>query len=1371
MGAAWKQGLFAVGVFLFALLRAEAGVFPLSAVPDPLKTWVPWVLDDMPAAACPHLFNDADTRHCAWPGALELKVDARGGRFTQTWQLYRESWIPLPGENRHWPQEVKVNGRPVAVLSREGVPSLHLEAGEQQIEGRFFWSSLPESLALPEALALLRLDVDGQPLSLPRRDEHNTLWLQGEADSDGEEATQLQVYRKLIDGVPVQLETRLHLDVSGKARELRIGRALLDGLLPQALASPLPATLEQDGSLRVQARAGHWEITLLARHPGAVRTLALPPASGLLADEEVWVFEAAPLLRSASPEGVVAVDPQQTRLPDAWRRLPAYLLSTGNTLSFKEIRRGDSDPAPDKLALERRAWLSFDGSVLSMSDHLSARISRANRLVLGAPAVLGRVDINGQAQLITRDAGRGDGEGAGVELKRGPLTLNADSELPGAPRRFAAVGWQHDVDKLGMTLELPAGWRLLHVSGVDRAQGAWLAQWDLLDFFFVLLIALATRQLWGMSWGLLALAAMVLCYQEAGAPTWQWLCLLAAIALHRALPDGRVRRALLATRRLAWLGLLLLVLGFATHQLRQAIFPVLEKADTGIMALNPPGNAAAWSPAREEQETRARDSVSVSVKQERASAPSVLSAAPAPGDIAGAGARHGQGIDPEARIQTGPGLPAWRWHSHRLEWSGPVSQEQTLELWLLSPLANKALTVLRLLLLAALLGATAEWPQGTWRRGAGKTAQAGRARTGFLCLLVLLFGLLPVRPATAALPGPEQLQTLRDKLTRPAECLPDCATIARLHLQVHGPRVVLGMELHAALETALPLPGGEKHWLPEVARLDGRPARIRRDEEGGLWLLLPAGTHRLELTGPLLKRDMLQLPLPLKPYRVDVQAEGWEVSGLSADEGVADTLQLVRQIRTGRPPAQDESPVLPPFLQIERRLLLDLQWRVETTVRRDSPPGVPVVLSVPLLPGESVTTPGISVKEGKVQVNLGPQTESLHWSSTLSQRPALTLTAAVNTDWVEHWVIRAASVWHLQAQGIPPVALGGDEDADLAFRPWPGESLHLRVERPAAISGQTLTIDQSVLTVSPGARASDAQLRLKLRSSQGGEHALTLPPGAVLQRVSIDGSPRPLRLSGDDQRQLLLPLIPGSQWVELAWRLEQGMHWHYETPPLHLGQASVNHRLSVALPRDRWLLFASGPGVGPAILFWGKLLVLLALAVALGRTLAGRPGWPPMGIRQWLLLALGLTQLPWFAALIVVAWFLAFAWRAQCATPPLPAAESPTRWSRWSFNLRQLGLVLLTLMMLGSLFQAVEGGLLGQPDMQVLGNESSPTQLNWVLDRAPVDLPLAWVLTLPLMAYRGLMLLWALWLSWSLLSWLKWGWQALCRGELWRRKT
>ena len=61
---------------------------------------------------------------------------------------------------------------------------------------------------------------------------------------------------------------------------------------------------------------------------------------------------------------------------------------------------------------------------------------------------------------------------AGVEVKRGRLIMSADSEIPGAPHRFSAVGWQHDAERLKMTLNLPAGWRLLHASGADRAGGA-----------------------------------------------------------------------------------------------------------------------------------------------------------------------------------------------------------------------------------------------------------------------------------------------------------------------------------------------------------------------------------------------------------------------------------------------------------------------------------------------------------------------------------------------------------------------------------------------------------------------------------------------------------------------------------------------------------------------------------------------------------------------------------------------------------------------------------------------------------------------------------------------------------------------------------
>ena len=60
---------------------AETSDFPRAAVPEPLKTWVPWALDAVPDAACPHLFNQDAPRQCVWPGALELKADSRGAEI------------------------------------------------------------------------------------------------------------------------------------------------------------------------------------------------------------------------------------------------------------------------------------------------------------------------------------------------------------------------------------------------------------------------------------------------------------------------------------------------------------------------------------------------------------------------------------------------------------------------------------------------------------------------------------------------------------------------------------------------------------------------------------------------------------------------------------------------------------------------------------------------------------------------------------------------------------------------------------------------------------------------------------------------------------------------------------------------------------------------------------------------------------------------------------------------------------------------------------------------------------------------------------------------------------------------------------------
>jgi hypothetical protein len=104
-----------------------------------------------------------------------------------------------------------------------------------------------------------------------------------------------------------------------------------------------------------------------------------------------------------------------------------------------------------------------------------------------------------------------------------------------------------------------------------------------------------------------------------------------------------------------------------------------------------------------------------------------------------------------------------------------------------------------------------------------------------------------------------------------------------------------------------------------------------------------------------------------------------------------------------------------------------------------------------------------------------------------------------------------------------------------------------------------------------------------------------------------------------------------------------------------------------------------------------------------------------------------------------------------------------------TFNLVQILLIALTLASLAILFIAVEQGLLGSPDMQIAGNQSTAFKLNWYQDRSPSVLPTASVVSLPLMSYRIMMLIWSLWLAISLLNWLKWGWECFSNDALWKK--
>jgi len=206
-------------------------------------------------------------------------------------------------------------------------------------------------------------------------------------------------------------------------------------------------------------------------------------------------------------------------------------------------------------------------------------------------------------------------------------------------------------------------------------------------------------------------------------------------------------------------------------------------------------------------------------------------------------------------------------------------------------------------------------------------------------------------------------------------------------------------------------------------------------------------------------------------------------------------------------------------------------------------------------------------------------------------------------------------------------------------------------------------------------------------------------------------------------------------------------------PEVSIGDQAVNAGVTFQMPK-RWILWTKGPRLGPAVLFWSYLVVVIIAAVALGRVT-----WTPLKTPHWLLLGLGLTQVHPLVAILIVGWLLALGLREKY---PFPEG-----W--FSFNASQVLLVVWTVAALTGLYFAIQKGLLGIPDMQISGNGSSDFVLRWTQDRIGALMPEPLVFSLPLFVFRILMLLWALWLAYSLLKWLRWGWKCFSEGGLWRK--
>jgi len=1332
---------------LLLVLLLFPGVFASAEtpIPEPLQPWRDWVLQQHPTQGCPLAWSGLNQPVCAWPGRLLLDVDARGARFVQQWQLYREDWVVLPGEARFWPREVRVNGQPHPVIEHEARPALRLGPGKAEISGELRWEQMPQALALPPLSGLVELRVDGALRAQKAYTDAGDLLLAPPSSvsqtAPEQERESLRVFNKLGDGIPVTLESVLQLSVSGNDRELLLGRWLPEGAELLALQSDLPARIEADGRLRVQARAGEWQLRLQARFDADRREFRSEQLDPSWPAQEIWSFAAAPEMRGVTLSGAVAVDPARVELPPQWAQLPAYLLEAGSSLLLEESYRGDTRPRADELSVSRELWLDFDGSAFTARDEIRGNLHRGWRLQTTQSTALGRVSNHGEPQLITRLAAE---PGDGIELRQRQLEVEAVSRIP-ATATIDALGWQHDASNLQAVLHLPPGWRLWHASGVDGVGSSWVSRWDLWDIFLLLITVVLSLRLLDWRAGAVSLLLFALDFHQAPQLLWLWLLLLLSGALHGLGMPARWGSAARLLRAAMALGLALALLQHVVQLARETLYPQLEQ----YQAINAPSYAgyeasmavAAAPPAPGDAQAR---EMLMRMKQSGDMAVGMVAGATPDSAVKASSIREPAPLyDDKAVTQTGPGEPTWHWRQVQLHWSGPVTAGQPLLLLLSSPTLTRLINVASVLLWIGLIA--------LWLRPRRPMRSAPPGGAAAAVLLVLLLG-ADSREATAQdFPPQELLDQLEQRLTRAPDCAPQCAAIGEGELSVTADSLQLRLRIDAQDRVHLPLPAARGGWEAQQVLLDGVAATALAHRQGKLTLVLEAGRHEVLLRGRA-DGDRIDLgfAMPVRGLRVD--ADGWAVSGLRDGTVHGGVLQLQRTRQVEREERSLQPNTIAPFVRVHRSLQFGNEWRVVNRVERIAPQSGAIHVNVPLLPGETLTADTFKVADGHVRVTLAPAQQSISWSSRLEVATEMELRAQPAPDFVETWELVPGPQWHLQWQGLTPV-----KGAGMRFMPWSGESLRLTLMRPDAVAGAVQTVESLSLHSKPGQRAAEHALHIALRASQAGDYRLQLPAGALLQSMRVDGA----EINAQDSTELVLPVRPGLQQLDIEWRETGAMDAWWRSPALSLSTPAANMEWRVEPPADRWLLWLAGPAIGPAMLYWGVLLVIIAVALLLGRTRHWWPHAPPLGALQWLLLGIGMSTANQAGSVIVVAWLFALAARAQF----------PQQLSRRAFNAAQLGLAVLTIVALLTLLGTIPQSLLSSPDMQVAGNGSHAQLLQWYQDRGGGELRQATVISAPIWVYRVAMLLWSLWLAWKLIDWLRWGWSCFSRNGLWRRKS
>lgn len=1342
-----------MGIRLLIVCGLFFSLFVNSAeIPSNLIDWQDWVRYQQEYRNCPQLngqkLEQKQNFLCAWPATLKLDVMQNRLSFSQDWQVVEESKIPLPGDKGLWPQQVTVNQKTAIVLENGNQPYILLPKGQYQIRGQIEWTKQPESLPISNQVALVKLKLNGKQQNFIDR-RANRIWLGREKIEQVKEKDYLKTWvnRLVRDNHPMTMTVAIKLEVGGSGREQKLTQFNLKQYQLKLINSQLNARIDSEGNLLVQLKPGSYQLQLEFKIHGFPEELAFTESGDQWPTQEIWVFQNNERLRATQIEGVSPIDANQGFIQQ-WGNLPHYVLNQKDVFKIKERHRGISHGS-DSLSLSRQMWLSFDNSTYYFFDSIQGLKSKDWRVNTISDYRLTQLSNHGKERLITFDQQKR----TGAEVRTPQIAIQASGEVDSKNMQHAS-GWDIDFANSKVTLNIPPGRKLLSISGADNSSGDWISRWNLIDLFFVLITLALVFKSFGMVTSVFAFFTLVLSYHEQNMPMFLWFNLTVALSLAAKITKPNLLKAINIYK---WgsVGLLLLaLLPFLAEQIRFTLYPQLEINKT--LSSN--------------QIYGLYDEADRDVQAESLSPPVVIKMAqalkPVKEKITVTGSRIRRSeldtsYEQGAIIQAGKGKPNWHWQRAHYSWNGPINGAESVKITVLPEAAVKLLRIAIILFSILWLLTTLDKNSGL-RKLFMKTfskASKGTAATAILLLVLIL----PFQSDVNAseIPSDKMLTELQNRLYPAPLCLPDCVSHSSANLNVDGDQLKLEMIFQSGAEVATLIPNS-KDWNVESLSMNGKPLKHVWQNKSGSWIHLAKGQTLVVLSAKLKNKSDFTIQFLERPMKLTHHLKGWEISGINGGRLVSDSIQLTRDAKAraansliarknGQPVAQEQS--IEDLLFVTRNFTFATQWHMDTSVVRQAPQQGAITAEIPLLSFEQPLEMSDKVTDGVMKVVIPRNSQRISWRSSINGVSDFELTALEQKSITESWQILVFPNWNIQINGIPAVTPNGVNNDDYwvyHYFPRAGEKLRFSLIKPPAVQGASVAIGKIERVHTISKRKTTTQLSIEYRATRA-ESLLIQIGETELKKITHDGAVVNL---GKVDGAVSIGLKPGKHQLLLEIHNPLEIGFDFKVHEISLNQPFSNLSTQVSLPRNRWLISASGPGYGPAIVYWGELIFFIFLAFGLSRL-----PFSPLNYMQWLILGLGMSTFYWPALAFVSTWLLASEWRRK----------NSGKFENFKITVSWLTVV-STVIAVFWLVAAVPHGLLESPDMGVMGNSSYGNSLKWFLDQGDQSLGRVTLYTLPLWAYKGLMLLWATWLSVSLIRWLGWIWNDLADAPFRRKR-